>query len=608
MNYHKLFLFFILLPISLWGQSVPYNNIALNYLGQPISGAVITVCQAGATGSPCSPLASISKNTQGGSTNPFNADQYGNYSFYALPGDYVVQVSAVGSGTNTQNISLPWDAIYTGYSPTFSGLTMLGAVSGFQDKNGQVFNVKAYGAVGNGTTDDTAAINTTYTAAKAVHGTVFFPTGTYKYTSPLNFTGTAGVSFQGPKTAGAGSGVAGAVLDYEGSTLSSTCPVEFTNSSYITVEGLAFASVNPVACQVLLGSAGSESFHIDFIDDWFQSQATVATVAIFGAENISFKGNHTDIVYGANGNAGVLISSNGGSGYGISSNFSYTFSASSTTGYYFGPNIVFDGYGSAHALELDGTGDGIAFVRGSGTFFQVNETSTGATAIYTKGTVKDLSFSSPRCESDVGSNISYFIQASNALLENWYIDSLNQAGGCTDALYSAASSTLSGARITGDAPAILWTGNITGLNLKSYSSLSIGVTGNLLQSTLDSFTGHGSDAVSVSGVLNANINGAKNVVWYTDLASGSSTYTLPSTGFTSGLYKATYNSAGCEFMYGEGFGAGAGSYATVSTVTNAVGYPGAQTLTCPSAGSTSSAPSVVATYTNTSGLFIVQEY
>ncbi|MDE2438955.1 MAG: hypothetical protein KGN01_06240 [Patescibacteria group bacterium] len=515
-----------------------------------------------------------------------------------LPGNTTTTqqyLSQVGNGSNSAAPN--WTSI-------LSATIQDTGVSG-----GQVFNVRAYGAVGNGTTDDTTAINAGWTAAKAVHGILYFPPGAYKYTSPLNFTSASSVELLGPRTPGAGSGTTGAVLDYEGSALSSTCPVEFTNSSYITVEGLSFASVNSVACQVLLGSAGAESFHIDFIDDWFQSHATVATVADFGAENVSFLGNHTDIVYGANGNAGVLISSNGGSGYGISSNFSYTFSAWSTTGYYFGPNIVFDGYGSAHALELDGTGNGIAFVRGSGTFFQVNQTGTGATAIYTKGTVEDVSFSSPRCESDAGANPSYFIQtASSALLENWYIDSLNQSSGCGTALYAPASSTLSGARITGDVPSISWTGNITGLNLKSYSSLNVAITGNLVQSTLDSFTGHGSDAVSASGVLNANINGAKNVVWYVDLVSGSSTYTLPSTGFSSGLFKATYNSAGCEFMYSEGFGAGAGAFATVSAVTSAVGYSGAQTLTCPTAGSTSSAPTIVGTYTNTGGLFIVQEY
>src|SRR5947208_10740894 len=44
------------------------------------------------------------------------------------------------------------------------------------DKSGQ-FNVKTYGAVGDGSTDDTAAIQSAITAASATGGTVFFPPG-----------------------------------------------------------------------------------------------------------------------------------------------------------------------------------------------------------------------------------------------------------------------------------------------------------------------------------------------------------------------------------------------------------------------------------------------
>lgn len=48
-----------------------------------------------------------------------------------------------------------------------------------------VFNVKAYGAVGNDSTDDTAAFNAAKTAAGA--GRVYAPTGTYKIVGGLSF-------------------------------------------------------------------------------------------------------------------------------------------------------------------------------------------------------------------------------------------------------------------------------------------------------------------------------------------------------------------------------------------------------------------------------------
>lgn len=64
---------------------------------------------------------------------------------------------------------------------TFTGTTTLPVI----DNGGQVFNVKAYGATGNGTTDDTAAIQAAITAAVVTGGTVFFPPGTYDITSTL---------------------------------------------------------------------------------------------------------------------------------------------------------------------------------------------------------------------------------------------------------------------------------------------------------------------------------------------------------------------------------------------------------------------------------------
>lgn len=54
----------------------------------------------------------------------------------------------------------------------------------------QVFNVKDYGAVGNGTTDDSAAIQAAITAASTVvaGGTVFFPPGFYNVLTGLTLT------------------------------------------------------------------------------------------------------------------------------------------------------------------------------------------------------------------------------------------------------------------------------------------------------------------------------------------------------------------------------------------------------------------------------------
>lgn len=58
----------------------------------------------------------------------------------------------------------------------------------FQDKGGREYNVKAYGAVGDGVANDTAAIQAALDACKAAGGgKVFVPTGTYKITATLTW-------------------------------------------------------------------------------------------------------------------------------------------------------------------------------------------------------------------------------------------------------------------------------------------------------------------------------------------------------------------------------------------------------------------------------------
>jgi hypothetical protein len=52
-------------------------------------------------------------------------------------------------------------------------------------RSGPFFDVKAYGAIGDGTTDDTAAIQAAIDAAATLGGVVFFPSGTYKLTSAI---------------------------------------------------------------------------------------------------------------------------------------------------------------------------------------------------------------------------------------------------------------------------------------------------------------------------------------------------------------------------------------------------------------------------------------
>ena len=106
-----------------------------NGLGQPVPGAIVRVCASSATGTPCSPL------TPGGLfsdpgllnpiSNPFTADQNGNYNFCSSTGNYLVQISPPGSTYSFQ--------ISVGISPsgsfTFSGNNTFSAVNTFSANN-----------------------------------------------------------------------------------------------------------------------------------------------------------------------------------------------------------------------------------------------------------------------------------------------------------------------------------------------------------------------------------------------------------------------------------------------------------------------------------------
>lgn len=69
--------------------------------------------------------------------------------------------------------------------------------SSVNENGDQVFNVKAYGAVGDGSTDDTAAIQSAITAASATGGTIFFPPGVFVLPSLLTCRSLNNISFQG---------------------------------------------------------------------------------------------------------------------------------------------------------------------------------------------------------------------------------------------------------------------------------------------------------------------------------------------------------------------------------------------------------------------------
>jgi hypothetical protein len=206
---------------SAHAQGSRKDDIVFGPAGHPVAGATIRVCQPSATGTPCSPLATIYTDATLTVTaqNPFQADGIGNYHFYAPAGRYQIQVSgqgiagtvtypdvilaadlsSQGSGNNISafglalggNLSVAGNAAVSGtlsagnFNPSsFSPSTL--SVGGNENVGGPRprVDVTEYGAKGDGATDDTAAIQSAITFACANGGSVYFPPGNYHVQQP----------------------------------------------------------------------------------------------------------------------------------------------------------------------------------------------------------------------------------------------------------------------------------------------------------------------------------------------------------------------------------------------------------------------------------------
>lgn len=106
------------------------DDVVFNAQGRPMAGATVRVCTSAATGQPCSPLALIYSDpalTQA-LANPTTADGMGNYTFYAAPGRYEIEISGPNITTKQlPNVILPNDPS----TPTFTTVTTTSGISAF---------------------------------------------------------------------------------------------------------------------------------------------------------------------------------------------------------------------------------------------------------------------------------------------------------------------------------------------------------------------------------------------------------------------------------------------------------------------------------------------
>jgi len=100
---------------------------------------------------------------------------------------------------------------------------------------GAPVNVMDFGAKGDGTNDDTVAIQAAVTSLASVGGTVWFPIGNYKITAPINWLPRVNLL-------GAGGHVASRIFGTHSGNL-----FQYTNIDFCIVEKLAFDGVGCTA-------------------------------------------------------------------------------------------------------------------------------------------------------------------------------------------------------------------------------------------------------------------------------------------------------------------------------------------------------------------------
>jgi Pectate lyase superfamily protein len=191
-----------------WGSS------GYTLSGAPSDGQCLTVSGFTITGGPCG---SGSGQPQGSSGQ--------------------VQINSGGSFAGA--VGLTYD--------TASGATTLIA----HDKGGQVFNVKAYGAKGDGVTDDTAAVNAAFAAAYAAGGgVIYFPPGIYLIAGALTVPNDGATDPKQPPYTMVGAGMQvdggwgkpaanGSVLVLT-ETTNAVAKLDTRGSGYLEISGLSF--------------------------------------------------------------------------------------------------------------------------------------------------------------------------------------------------------------------------------------------------------------------------------------------------------------------------------------------------------------------------------
>ena len=301
-----------------FAQGSRKDDIVFNAQGRPMAGASVRVCTSSATGQPCTPLAQIYSDpglTQA-LANPTTTDGLGNYSFYAAPGLYEIEIDGPNITTKQMpNVILPPNPT----TPTFTTVTTTSGISAF-----------SLSLAGNLTVAGSAAITGTLSVGGAP---VPSTSEDLQWTASQRFKGpdpwrdiTAYMPAGGCDNSAASETREIGTINSGSAALTLTYDNAFKNGCGIFVAGAGPASTLAAPAQGsapgpnVIGAAGTTTVHykVAAIDANFGTSAAGAAIAVTTAPATRTPINYVAVYWQAVANAvGYLVytDQNGGGTY-----------------------------------------------------------------------------------------------------------------------------------------------------------------------------------------------------------------------------------------------------------------------------------------------------
>jgi len=252
------------------GLAIAMNKIGTDQNNPNYSGYGIQVWDYTSAANPGSPL--LVRNTAGGTRRLAQFQNIGN-------GPAIIELLS-GNTANQESIfrfqdrtgATQWDfgksasnnlIFRTGGGTTVAEIRSDRLQAPLIDSGGTVINVKSRGAVGDGATNDSSAIQDAINAAQAVGGLVYFPPGTYLISSTLQITAGVALAGTGSQSVIKGSGTFANLV-----AVNTGDPVMFSNLSFEASGSATSGALISITGPASLGNVRSRVENCRFFGGW----------------------------------------------------------------------------------------------------------------------------------------------------------------------------------------------------------------------------------------------------------------------------------------------------------------------------------------------------